>query len=492
MTTNLAIHIKPLNNYTFYPNVDSNGFDVLYSQNASFEDLKKICDEDDCCIAFNTYGWIKYRICDKLDYTFLKQDNNKYVDGLYVKNKGYYFCENTDVYECNITHNKNKTIQELKELCDKDDNCLCFNTFGVMKCDVDIINYNPLAKIELQYSTNKSAGLYINIEKYNKLCDYYLYNISVEDQNKSLSSQNYSLSGSINKIPKIYCINLLSRPDRKNRMKSQFTTRGLIDKIEFINAVTKNQFNNNNDLTNAQHACFTSHLKALKTFLDTDEESCIVCEDDLLIHKNFINLCSELIDNLPNNIKLCLLSYLPTNIKLFKAAGKNPSLNNVYYAGPKSTWGTQMYYITRIYAKECIQAYDKPGFGMDGASSEAITRFVESYVVPVPLALEDCISSNIGNGSYMNYHILVFKKHNYFNYSMKGDILSSLNPFSLIQMKNIHNTLNRIIYYRNNNNKEFSFKLAKKMLEYLYFKTLKMDEKYIKILLNEIEQLIKD
>src|SRR5437899_710072 len=167
----------------------------------------------------------------------------------------------------------------------------------------------------------------------------------------------------------------------------QFNNRGLRDKLEFVDAVTKDQFKNNNDYTNAQHACFASHLKALKTFLDTRAEVCIVCEDDLLIHKNFGNLCSELIDNLPDDIKLCSLSYFPINIKLFKSSGKNPSLNNVYYVGPKAIWGTQMYYITKTYAKECVEAYDKPGFGTSsGASSEAITRFVNSYVAPIPLA----------------------------------------------------------------------------------------------------------
>ena len=77
------INVYLFNDYDFYPNKDSYGRDIKEVY-ADIPSLKKIADEMENCIAFNSYGWLKHTINDPAEFINL---NNKYYlsDGLYVK-----------------------------------------------------------------------------------------------------------------------------------------------------------------------------------------------------------------------------------------------------------------------------------------------------------------------------------------------------------------------------------------------------------------------
>jgi hypothetical protein len=67
--------------YVFHPSVDSSGYDIK-QVNISIPELKKLCNELPYAVAFNTNGWIKYKIRSEQDWC-------KYPPlscfGLYVK-----------------------------------------------------------------------------------------------------------------------------------------------------------------------------------------------------------------------------------------------------------------------------------------------------------------------------------------------------------------------------------------------------------------------
>ena len=79
------IMADPIDGYTFYPNKDSYGYDLIYIQNKTIFELKEISDKLDNCAGFNTYGYLKRRILDQDIFIDLPAKFYK-EDGLYVKN----------------------------------------------------------------------------------------------------------------------------------------------------------------------------------------------------------------------------------------------------------------------------------------------------------------------------------------------------------------------------------------------------------------------
>jgi len=69
--------------YKFYRGMDTYGNDIRWAGYMSPEELKKLCDNDESCVGFNTIGWMKMKIgpITKL-YNARNLD-----DGLYVKIK---------------------------------------------------------------------------------------------------------------------------------------------------------------------------------------------------------------------------------------------------------------------------------------------------------------------------------------------------------------------------------------------------------------------
>lgn len=69
--------------YDFYPNLDSLGGDLkqLY---CDIPALKRIADSMDNCVAFNTYGWIKYHVVPENEFINLEKHYYE-PEGIYIK-----------------------------------------------------------------------------------------------------------------------------------------------------------------------------------------------------------------------------------------------------------------------------------------------------------------------------------------------------------------------------------------------------------------------
>jgi len=84
-TNNLTKNNCTFNDYTFYQNKDSMSNDISYVANKSIDELKILADTDDNCVAFNTYGYLKFKV--NATAQFINLPNKFYNnDGLYVKN----------------------------------------------------------------------------------------------------------------------------------------------------------------------------------------------------------------------------------------------------------------------------------------------------------------------------------------------------------------------------------------------------------------------
>lgn len=249
---------------------------------------------------------------------------------------------------------------------------------------------------------------------------------------------------------KFYCVNLKSCEDRKNRMIKRFERQNLADRLVFIEAVRKdvslidyycvNHVNGNRSVT----ACFASHLKAIRTFLESKDEHAIICEDDILISNNYVHRFNKLMSNVEPNTNLVMLTHIPINSwNKYTWGGINPAKRNVLKE-IQDSYSTCMYFITRSYALQVLKNHDKPGFGahqgetvgpMKEITSEFITRRSGGYMAYPLLAIEECYESTLRSDAALQYHVSVFQEWIPSRYSEGQDI--SYSPLSQIRLEHI-------------------------------------------------------
>ena len=108
--------------------------------------------------------------------------------------------------------------------------------------------------------------------------------------------------------------------------------------------------------------CMYGHLDMIyKFYHETDKEFGIFCEDDIYIHKDLSSLLPNIINEFKQlNLDVLCLGYLMTN-----AVTTHPSTypflsscgsRNIYNYD-ENLWGTQMYMISRNYAKVLLDTY---------------------------------------------------------------------------------------------------------------------------------------
>ena len=107
----------------------------------------------------------------------------------------------------------------------------------------------------------------------------------------------------------VYVINLQSRPDRLESISAALKSRGMaFDRIEACTpGPEKSEF-----LALGVLATFNSHVKALKTFLDSGKEFALILEDDAEFIERF-SLVS-VIEHLNNDIGFIQLGFLKSNL----------------------------------------------------------------------------------------------------------------------------------------------------------------------------------
>lgn len=93
--------------YIFYPNKDVLHNDIAQIAETSILDLKKIADSDPECKAFNTWGYLKNKVCDASEFINLENKFNT-VDGLYVK-------RNKNIKIVNLVRRPDRKEETIKE-----------------------------------------------------------------------------------------------------------------------------------------------------------------------------------------------------------------------------------------------------------------------------------------------------------------------------------------------------------------------------------------
>ena len=152
--------------YVFFPNQDSPWSDIN-SNGTDIPTLKSIADKTEQYVAFNTYGWLKYTVTIPYKFTPL-EDKYHIHDGLFVKKDFLQKMECNHIYDDYVFfRNKDSPGNDIREICtdipslkniaDKIEHCMAFNTYGWIKYNVAV----PEKFTPLEDKYHIHDGLYV-------------------------------------------------------------------------------------------------------------------------------------------------------------------------------------------------------------------------------------------------------------------------------------------------------------------------------------------
>ena len=222
-----------------------------------------------------------------------------------------------------------------------------------------------------------------------------------------------------------YCLNY-KNSKRRERMRQQFSKAGIkIENCIFHYGVQHNDPRLN--YTNDPHkkkigSNIYGHLDNLSHFLHhTEKQWVILCEDDILFHKQFMATLPGLIKRATTqNIDLLLLGYLlPYRLP---EEGHN-IIDGTSFSLRGYTdelWGSQMCMMSRAHAKTIWEKYGSPDYdhtsGKPFAADFTLTKDASSrMLVYPPLAMEHCMEDDLSHfGGDLNqqmFHQQCFRVH---------------------------------------------------------------------------------
>jgi GR25 family glycosyltransferase involved in LPS biosynthesis len=184
---------------------------------------------------------------------------------------------------------------------------------------------------------------------------------------------------SISSIP-FYVISF-NNEERKNRMMKRFNQLEFSD-INFIKEVYKNDeritslsnMENYEKIDPRTWSIMLQHMDSVKDFYyNKQSDLCILCEDDIMISKYLKEDLKDIITNFYKlNLDVIMLGYLlPFKIDSYntyfkelhqtsessESSESSQSSQYKYYTYPNDIWGTQMYMISKKYAKYLLDTF---------------------------------------------------------------------------------------------------------------------------------------
>lgn len=245
----------------------------------------------------------------------------------------------------------------------------------------------------------------------------------------------------------IYVISLEKDQERREKMKLNFPTYwenfNWIDAIDGRELLAKDFFiyvnkyfkKNNKLITPSEVGCTLSHIEAYRKFLKTDEEYCLILEDDVIGNDNNIMQIENIIQSeKPNGLVLFGgQEGLPNDYWKYILAKKTNSLYLISAFSKQFLIRAHCYLINRDTAKKLIESHMQEFHVADHWGE--LLKEINMYYIDLIKHPEDLSNSNIEQERYSVYSIQheLFKK----NY-IKGFFIKALNRF--------FNELKRILF----------------------------------------------
>lgn len=215
----------------------------------------------------------------------------------------------------------------------------------------------------------------------------------------------------------IYCISLekdiLRRKNLKRIFPKNYCNMIIINAIngkkipaeEFF--VYSNQFYKNNKklISPSEVGCTLSHIKAYKEFLETNEEYCLIIEDDIIGNDSDISKIENIIlNNRPKGIILFGgQEGVPKDYWNYVLAKQNKNLYLISDFSKKFLFGAYCYVINRSVAEELIEMHNKSFNFADNWGD--LIKMNNMYFFNLIKHPENFIDSNINNERKLVYSI---------------------------------------------------------------------------------------
>tara|TARA_B100001758_G_C18386262_1_gene600296 strand:- start:1291 stop:1968 length:678 start_codon:yes stop_codon:yes gene_type:complete len=124
---------------------------------------------------------------------------------------------------------------------------------------------------------------------------------------------------------KYFYINLNRRPDRKEHMEKQFSNAGInnYERFEALDGKILQSFNVTlEEICLFEKADFKhrpntkllmgnqlSHIRSIRKFLESDDEYCVIMQDDMVFCNNFSEEVNNIINNLPQDVEIINIGF---------------------------------------------------------------------------------------------------------------------------------------------------------------------------------------
>ena len=161
----------------------------------------------------------------------------------------------------------------------------------------------------------------------------------------------------------VYCLSY-HNPRRQESMQRRFNKAGI--HVIFYCGAEDERLNDLDDKNRRVWSCMFGHLDMIYDFCQSASEFGVFCEDDILIkHDIAVKLPCVAKDMRELKLDVVLLGYLisfsfyKTNHSDFRliAGETDTNLGDEYYEYPFDLWGTQMYMLSKSYAKQLLNKY---------------------------------------------------------------------------------------------------------------------------------------
>jgi predicted GH43/DUF377 family glycosyl hydrolase len=225
-------------------------------------------------------------------------------------------------------------------------------------------------------------------------------------------------------LPGLFCINLASSRERRRRMERRLAHHGLLEHTTFVTALPASvppSATAEQRTQAAGRACSASHLRALRRALehpDCERLGAIVCEDDVLLHDEFVPRLRALLEDMPAGIDVCLLGYVGfESHPPFAWGGRRPDRRTLFAVPPLGLWGLFMYWVTADRIREVLAAHDDVAPEALSDVSEPLLLGRPFLAAHPPLVLEDVVGSTIRSLDDLGKHVIGQSAWSYRDYA---------------------------------------------------------------------------
>lgn len=254
---------------------------------------------------------------------------------------------NYDYNLIHIPHQDSKRIEHFKGSYEYDEN------IEQMKNNIYQNYSEDVAKHQLEYAIAQYHPKK-NKELFGNPSSHYI-EPKTKWKIKKMDNQNYFATemNNLENFPPVYYVTLEDSIDRQKELEQQFEKYGVTPK-----AIKSKRFSESNDvitgkyvyqLTGPTQGCIVSHLKAIRTWYESNEsEYAFFCEDDLSLKTvDYWNFkWEEFIERLPEDCEC---------VQLMTIRGDFDEIN--FRDRKWDDWSETAYIINRDYAKKLIDSY---------------------------------------------------------------------------------------------------------------------------------------